>query len=244
MKSVFISGSISIKRLPHEVIKSFDKIIVQNIPVYVGDANGIDVLTQDYFASKNYTNLKVCTIYETPRNQASRLFEIKQVNHDVSIVSEREKQTAKDVYMTQHSDYSFVIWDGKSKGSYANITRAMESQKKLKVYYLQENRCLSISELESKNIEMLYKSNIGYTASEIVNKIKSSNLYIGISKVSELKEWLVSHRVFKVNQTKVEINKEYKNYFIVENYRGKETVKYKYDVIDLLKKSTIFGVGQ
>ena len=57
MNSVFISGSISIKTLPFEVIKSFDKIISQNIHVYVGDADGIDTLTQNYFASKNYTHV-------------------------------------------------------------------------------------------------------------------------------------------------------------------------------------------
>ena len=50
MKSVFVSGSISIKTLPSEVIKSFDKIISQNIQVYVGDADGIDILTQNYLA--------------------------------------------------------------------------------------------------------------------------------------------------------------------------------------------------
>ena len=57
MNSVFISGSISIKTLPIEVIKSFDKIISQNIHVYVGDADGIDTLTQKYFASNIYTNI-------------------------------------------------------------------------------------------------------------------------------------------------------------------------------------------
>ncbi len=241
MKSVFISGSISMKSLSNEVIKSFDKIVSQNILVHVGDANGIDTLTQNYFASKNYTNLVVCSIYETPRNIVSKLFDIKQVNYDINIVSEREKQTTKDIYMTEHSDYSFIIWDGKSKGSYANINRAIQHEQKLKVYYLGEDRCLTTDELTSKKVEMIFKSNTGYTASEIVKQIKSSDLYIGISKVSELKEWLVNHRVFKINKNKIEINKEYKNYFIVENYRGNETVKYKHNVIELLSKTSIFG---
>ena len=244
MKSVFISGSISIKTLSNEVIKSFDKIISQNILVYVGDANGIDTLTQNYFASKNYTNLIVCSIYERPRNLASNFFEIKKVNYDTSIVSEREKQTTKDIYMTKHSDYSFIIWDGKSKGSYANIIRAIENEKKLKVYHLQEDRCLTTHELKIENIETIYKSSTGYTASEIIKKIKASDLYIGISKASELKEWLINHKVFTITKNKIEINKEYKNYFIVENYRGNQTVKYKYDVIDLLGKNSIFGFGQ
>lgn len=241
MKSVFISGSISIKKLPNEVIKSFDKIIAQNILVYVGDADGIDILTQNYFASKNYSNLIVCSIYNTPRNIASNLFNITQVDFDKDIKSERERQTQKDIFMTKNSDYSFVIWDGKSKGSYANIQRAIDNKQKLKVYYLQFDRCLTNSELKSEELEKLYKSNTGYTPTEIVNKIKNSNLYISISKVSELKEWLINHKIFKVNHDKIEVNKQYEDYFIIENYRGNQTIKYKYDVINLLNKNSIFG---
>ncbi len=241
MKSVFISGSISIKKLPNEVIKSFDKIVAQNILVYVGDADGIDMLTQNYFASKNYSNLIVCSIYNTPRNIASNLFRNTQVDYDKNIKSEREKQTQKDIFMTQNSDYSFVIWDGKSKGSYANIKRAIDNKQKLKVYYLKYERCLTNDELQSEELEKLYKSNTGYTPTEIVNKIKSSNLYISISKVSELKEWLINHKIFKVNHDKIEVNKQYEDYFIIENYRGNQTIKYKYDVINLLNKNSIFG---
>ena len=40
--------------------------------------------------------------------------------------------------MTFESNYSFVIWDGKSKGSFNNILRAFENNKKLKIYYEKE----------------------------------------------------------------------------------------------------------
>ena len=79
MKSVFISGSISIKKLPNIVCESFDKIIAQNIHIYLGDADGVDILAQNYFASKNYTNITICTIKEYPRNIASNTFKIKQI---------------------------------------------------------------------------------------------------------------------------------------------------------------------
>ena len=48
------------------MLNGYDKIISQNIHVYVGDADGIDTLTQNYFASKNYTNILVSTIYDRP----------------------------------------------------------------------------------------------------------------------------------------------------------------------------------
>ncbi|AEI14072.1 hypothetical protein Flexsi_0384 [Flexistipes sinusarabici DSM 4947] len=244
MKSVFISGSMSIKFLPNEVITSFNKIIAQNIQVYVGDADGIDTLTQNYFASKNYANVTVCTIKEYPRNLVSNIFDIKKISCDESIKSEREKQTSKDGYMTQTSDYSFVIWDGKSKGSFANIQRALKSGKKLKVYHVGFNRCLEKEELTLSHIENIYKSNTGYTASEIVAKIKASNIYTNITKVDELKEWFVTHKIFKQYQNKVEIDSNYKDYFIVENYRGNQTIKYKKDVLELISENSIFGVRE
>ena len=244
MNSVFVSGSISIKILPVEVIKSFDKIIAQTIHVYVGDADGIDKLTQKYFASNNYTNVTVCTIYDRPRNISSNLFAISQVNYDQNIKSEREKQTAKDSYMTTHTDYSFVIWDGKSKGSYANVQRAFEQDKKLKIYYTNLERCLLKEELTPSSIESIYKSNTGYTPSEIVTKIKASDIYTNISKVSELKEWLVSHKILKEYQNKIEIDSKYQDYFIVENYRGNQNIKYKQNVLDLIGINSIFGVGK
>ena len=244
MKRVFISGSISIKTLPHKVIKSFDKIISQNIHVYVGDADGIDTLTQNYFASKNYTNLTVCTIKEHPRNLASNLFSIKKVDYDKNLKSHRVQQTFKDIYMTTHADYSFVIWDGKSKGSLANIQRAFKNEKKLKIYYTKLDRCLLKEELTLSSIENIYKSNTGYTSSEIVVKIKASNIYTNISKVSDLKEWMISHKIFKSHESKVEVNSSYQDYFIVENYRGNQTIKYKKDVLRLISENSIFGAQQ
>ena len=241
MKSVFISGSISIKKLPNIVCESFDKIIAQNIHIYLGDADGVDILAQNYFASKNYTNITICTIKEYPRNIASNTFKIKQIKYDSSIKSERERQTFKDEFMTGASDYSFVIWDGKSKGSFANIKRAIENNKKLKVYYLLFDRCLEKDELSLKNLEDIYKSNTGYTSSEMLEKIKKLNIYTNISKVGELKSWFISQKIFNQTKNKTEINKNYKEYFIVENYRGSQTIKYKNDVLKLLNKNSIFG---
>lgn len=243
MKSVFVSGSISLKTLPEEVIKSFDKIISQNIHVYVGDADGIDTLTQNYFASKNYINVTVCTIKEHPRNLASNHFNIQQVNYDKSVKSHREQQTFKDKFMTTHTEYSFIVWDGKSKGSFANIKRAFEQEKKLKIYYVKLDRCLLKDELTLSSIENIYKSNTGYTPGEIVAKIKASNIYTNISKVSELKEWMISHNIFKSHENQVEVNSNYKDYFIVENYRGTQTIKYKKDVLDLISENSIFGIN-
>ncbi|MFX4153527.1 hypothetical protein ACOL23_01100 [Aliarcobacter butzleri] len=97
------------------------------------------------------------------------------------------------------------------------------------------DRCLEKEELN--NIENIYKSNTGYTLIEIVAKIRLSN----ISKVSELKERFINNKIFKQFQDKLEININYKNYFIVDIYRGNQIIKYKYDILDFISTSSIFG---
>ena len=134
-KKVFISGSISIKRLPKEALKSIDKIISKKFEILVGDAKGVDSLVQRYCASRGYYNVKVYSIYDAPRNKISDKFRFEKVEVSESVRRKREseRQRAKDQAMTRDCDYCLVIWNGKSKGSYANILRAKELKKGLKV---------------------------------------------------------------------------------------------------------------
>jgi len=130
MKKVFISGSMSIKKLDDLVIESLNKIITKNIQVLVGDANGVDKIAQEYFFNQGYFNVIVYTIFNKPRNLLSNNFKIKIIK--VNNLQGRIAQEKKDEAMTIDSDYSFVIWDGKSKGSFNNILRALENDKKTK----------------------------------------------------------------------------------------------------------------
>ena len=140
MKKVFISGSISIKKLNSEIIESLENIISKNYKVLIGDAPGIDTLIQDFFSKSNYTNVEVYSIFSSPRYKANKNFLSKYINVSSEIKNERERQTYKDEAMSDDSDFSFVIWDGKSKGSFANILRAIDTNKFAKVYYIFEER--------------------------------------------------------------------------------------------------------
>jgi len=134
-KKVFISGSISIKRLPKEALKSIDKIISKKSEILVGDARGVDSLVQEYCDSRGYHNVTVYSIYDIPRNKISDKFKFKKIGMDKSVRRKREseRQQAKDQAMTKDCDYCLVIWNGKSKGSYANILRAKKLKKVVKV---------------------------------------------------------------------------------------------------------------
>ena len=65
-----------------------------------------------------------------------------------------ELQKEKDSAMTLDSSYSFIIWDGRSNGSYNNILRAIEHQKKIKLYLNDENRYLESEKINAKEMAL------------------------------------------------------------------------------------------
>ncbi|RTZ92326.1 MAG: hypothetical protein DSY91_03820 [Deltaproteobacteria bacterium] len=146
-QKVFISGSISIKNLPAEVCRSMDRIMDQGMRILVGDARGVDSLVQQYCLSRGYFDVTIYTISDPPRNIASERFGVRKIDVPDSLKNRRNRQAFKDRAMTEASDFSLVVWDGKSKGSYANIARALEQGKKVKVYLVPEERFLEPGEL-------------------------------------------------------------------------------------------------
>jgi len=132
-KKVFISGSISIKNLPDKIKETIQKIIDQKIEILIGDANGIDSLVQDFCKEKKYQLVTIYTIELFPRYKADSIFKVKKIDVPDNIKNKRQRQQQKDKQMTIDSDYSLIVWDGKSKGSYSNIIRAIENNKKAKI---------------------------------------------------------------------------------------------------------------
>jgi len=159
MRKVFISGSRSIRRLDNLVINSLNKIISKGMRILIGDAKGVDRLVQEYLAEKGYFNATVYTVCSSPRNLASSRFLIKRISVSRDLKG-RKLHEQKDIIMTKECDYLFVIWDGKSKGSYNNILRGIEYGKKIKVYYEKENRFLDVKEINVNVIRKIYLKNI------------------------------------------------------------------------------------
>ncbi len=240
MKRVFISGSISIKQLPPEIIDSVNKIEQQNFEILVGDAKGIDLLIQGKLKKDQYGNVLVCSIYNTPRNLLSNTFNTCQVECDDSIKSERQRQTFKDSYMTRNSDYSLVVWDGKSKGSYANILRSLEYGQAIKIYLDTEARFLEKDEINEEKIAKIYKANNGYTSTEIVKLLDRDNIASSIHSVKEFKNFLLQSRFVKQMGDTLVPNEQYAEYFVIENYRGKTNIRFKSKILDLIKQTSLF----
>ena len=231
---VFISGSISIKKLPQEVKNSIDKIIEQNLEILVGDAKGIDTLVQNYCLSLNYYNIIIYSIYAFPRYKASDNSKIKYIEVPNSIKRERERQQEKDKAMTMDSEFTFTIWDSKSKGSYANMIRGLDNHKKVKIYL--SNKNLFLNKITKDEIEFIYRENNGYTASEVIQYLKNEAEEI-FQKTQDLNKYLINKLVIQKDDKIYIPTNKYENLFIIDKYRGKtKGIKFKNEFISWIEK--------
>ena len=238
-KKVFISGSISIKSLNDDIIESIKNIVAKNYKILVGDAPGIDTMVQNLLVNLDYSNVEVYSIFSTPRYKASIKFKNKYINVSTEIKKERERQTYKDKAMSEDSDFSFVIWDGKSKGSFANILRAIETNKFVKIFYTEEGNFLDNTKITKEEVEFIYRTHNGYTASEIIDYLKS----IGIEtfkKTQELNKYLLENNIIKKEDKIYHPFEKYEDLFIIEQYKGKvKGVKFKNEFITWIEENIV-----
>jgi hypothetical protein len=145
--------------------------------------------------------------------------------------TERERQQEKDKAMTLDSEYSFVIWDCKSKGSYSNILRAIENNKKIKVYLSDGKKFMETNDITKTNIEFLYRKTNGYKAGEIVDYLKREGEDY-FNNTQSLNKWLLERNIVKKHQKIYVPSGEYEDLFLVEKFRGRTTgIKFKNNFI-------------
>ena len=126
--NVFISGSITINKLPKSAINKIDNIINQNITVCIGDAKGADLLVQKYLSKKQYANVIVYFVGNEIRNNVGN-WRVKHIETNITKKC-RELYTAKDEAMAKDADYGLMIWDGQSKGTLNNINNMKQANKR------------------------------------------------------------------------------------------------------------------
>ena len=141
---VFISGSISIKKLPQIAIDKLNRIIEQNLTVIVGDANGIDSLVQNYLADNSYSNVNIYHAGNYIRNNVANWPTISVPSIKLT---GRALYTPKDKEIAKDADFGMMIWDGQSKGTKANITEMTKLGKHF--YVIQGESIVSDKELIS-----------------------------------------------------------------------------------------------
>uniref|UniRef100_UPI0024E1FDAE hypothetical protein n=1 Tax=Chryseobacterium sp. TaxID=1871047 RepID=UPI0024E1FDAE len=143
MTTVFISGSIAIKKISPLVAERIDCIINKNYRIILGDANGIDLLIQKYLLSKSYQNVQVYCSGSTSeiRNNVGHwpIVSVKSGNP----VGTREFFMDKDIQMSKDADYGLMIWNKESPGTLSNAIELIKQDKHSRVFIAPEKKFLS-----------------------------------------------------------------------------------------------------
>lgn len=132
-EKVFVGGSRSLSRLNNEIKRRLDNIIQKKLTIIIGDANGVDKAVQRHLAKRNYRNIMVFCMVGTCRNNIAK-WPIREVQ--APHIKRRDARFfgVKDRAMGAEADYGLMLWDGKSRGTFANIKDLVEREKPVVVY--------------------------------------------------------------------------------------------------------------
>ncbi|RUS92287.1 hypothetical protein [Trichormus variabilis] len=118
---VMVSGSRCIQELPTPAIISLNKIIELEFKVILGDAPGVDNLVQQYLKSQGYQNV---TVYYAMFNGNGK----PRNSNGFKTVGVYGNYVDRDQQMCAIANYGLAIWDGKSRGTAANIQRVKRTK--------------------------------------------------------------------------------------------------------------------
>ena len=155
---IFISGSLSIRQLPACILKRLDVIIDKALPIVIGDARGADAAVQRFLADRGVRHVTVFCGGIVPRHNSGD-WPIRQVRADAP-AGTRAFHSAKDCEMGRLAGAGFVIWDGASQGSHANIARLCERGRYVVVYLRPEGRFVTLAS-EAERMAFLASGRLG-----------------------------------------------------------------------------------
>jgi len=145
MTTVFIAGSIKIKKLHERVKERLDKIVADELRIAVGDAEGVDSSVQSYLVERGATNVVVYCSGSTPRNNLGG-WEVAPVAADAR-PGTRAFFTANDIAMAEEADYGLMIWDSKSVGTLKNVIELLARGKKAYVFIERDKALRAVGEI-------------------------------------------------------------------------------------------------
>jgi len=153
MSKVFIGGSRKLARLNDDIRKRLNNIIDKNYSILVGDANGMDKAVQKYLSDKSYRNVLVYCVGENCRNNIGQ-WETRRAR-EPNKLKDFHYYSVKDLEMIKDTDYGFMIWDAKSKGTLNNIINLLKENKTSIVYLSKDKKFYTLS--SSDDLEDLLK---------------------------------------------------------------------------------------
>lgn len=143
---VFIGGARQLHTLNESVIEKLNNILAQNFDILIGDANGIDTSVQKYCHDHDYKNVTVYASNGRARNNIGN-WEIKNVQVDKNVTG-FDFYAAKDFKMAQDADCGFMIWNGKSRGTWNNVVNLCRQKKVVVIYVSVQKKIRKFSNIQ------------------------------------------------------------------------------------------------
>ena len=161
---VMLSGSRSINSIPPVVEKKIIELCKSGVNFLIGDAPGADTQFQRLLYDLGYSKVLVNHVDTFPRNNVGSW-------NSVRVETSRKSKnwlyfSKKDIEMTKSCDKSIIIWDGESDGSVLNCFRALNQDKEVVLFNLNQN-----SEIRFENMidfEKYFKTKLDES---VLNKI-------------------------------------------------------------------------
>ena len=146
MTTVFIAGSRAVSRLNSQITGRIDNIIKQGFTVLVGDAKGADEAVQSYLAELQYQNVVVHCMDVCRNNVGGWTTRFHQAPSHLR--RDRHYYAIKDKAMASDSTCGFMLWDGRSKGTLANVVNLINAHKNVLLYLRAKKAFLKLGSLE------------------------------------------------------------------------------------------------
>jgi hypothetical protein len=146
MTTVFIAGSMTIKRLDPLFTNRLSNIVLSKLDVVVGDADGADTSIQKALLDRNAEAVTVYCSGPRPRNNVGN-WPLRNVFSEAD-PGTRAFFTAKDLEMAKVADYGLMMWDAKSTGTLSNVIELLKGGKTCVVFVNKEKTFITVTDVE------------------------------------------------------------------------------------------------
>lgn len=143
MEAVFLGGSRKIARLNNKIRSKLDELLDRGLWMFVGDANGADRALQQHLADRGYQRVVVYAVTGMLRNNVAH-WKVRCVDAPRGVRG-FDLYSVKDMQMANDASYGFMLWDGKSRGTLANVRNLLAHGKPVAVHLGPARRLVSLT---------------------------------------------------------------------------------------------------